>query len=124
MESILNRKRRLHGKINSYSDYERGKAERQAANFKIQASAADLLKKAMVDLIPILGKWDVRIALQIHDELIFDAPENITLASVQEIKATMENAIKLNVPVKVDCEIMPETLGMGYSLTDWFKQAA
>lgn len=124
VESILDRKRRLHGLINSHYGYERGKAERQAANFKIQASAADLLKKAMVDLIPVLEKWDVRIVLQIHDELIFDAPRDIPPAAVQEIKAFMENAIKLNVPVKVDCEIMPDSLGAGYSLDDWFKQAA
>lgn len=124
VESILNRKRRLHGKINSPYSYERGKAERQAANFVIQASAADLLKKAMGNLIPVLDKWDVRIALQIHDELIFDAPKNIPLEAIKEIKAVMENAIKLNVPVKVDCDIMPDTLGGGYSLEDWYRKVA
>lgn len=122
VESILHRKRRLHGLINSPYGYERGKAERQAANFVIQASAADLLKKAMVDLIPVLDKWGVGIVLQIHDELVFDAPADIPAAAVQEIKAVMENAVQLLVPVKVDCEIMPDSLGAGVSMEEWFKQ--
>jgi len=124
VESILYRKRRLLSLLRSGNAYEREKALRQAANFVIQASAADLLKKAIVDLQPVLDKWGVRIILQIHDELIFDAPENLPRQALTEIQQTMEHAIEMRVPVKVDTEIMPERLGEGIPADEWFERRA
>lgn len=119
-ETILGRKRRLHKPIRS-SDYsERASAERQAVNFVIQGSAADLLKKAIVDLQPVLKKHDTYIRFQVHDELIFDAPENISREALEEIMETMRNAIKIDVPIEVDAEIYPHRWAEGVKIDEWF----
>lgn len=72
---------------------------RQSVNTKIQGSAADLIKIAMIKLHPLLKQYDSHMLVQIHDEIIIEVP----LANVEPVKKiitdTMENALKLRVPV-------------------------
>lgn len=75
--------------------------QRQSINTKIQGSAADLIKIAMIRLRPLLKKYDAHILLQIHDEIIVEAP-HIHLEEVKQvIRTTMENALTLRVPLAV-----------------------
>jgi DNA polymerase-1 len=104
------RKRRLHAEINSGDHYKISGALRQCGNFPIQSTAGSILKKAIVDLrySGVLEETDSRILLQVHDELNFDCPADISLEDLMKIKETMENAFKLIVPVRCDVEIYPE----------------
>jgi DNA polymerase-1 len=82
-------------------------AERQAMNTPVQGSAADLIKRAMIDLHRELGerKLRSRLILQIHDELLLEAPE----AEAEEAKAlvtrVMEGALALDVPLVADARL-------------------
>src|SRR5699024_9025032 len=101
---MYGRKRRFHREMKSREFWLRSAAERRAGNFPIQSSAGTMLKHAIVNLKEVLPKHDVTIALQVHDELIFDCPKDISKESLLEIKETMENVVELKVPVKVDIE--------------------
>ena len=76
METILGRRRPISG-IKSTTGRSRNLAERTAINTVIQGSAADLIKRAMILLDERLlqGAYQARMLLQIHDELVFEAPE-------------------------------------------------
>ena len=82
----------------------RGFGERIAINTPIQGSAADIIKKAMVDIHRVIRERGLRtqMVLQIHDELLFEVPEE-ELEEVREIvRKGMEGAVEMDVPVKVD----------------------
>ncbi|WP_258535642.1 DNA polymerase [Bacillus sp. 03113] len=117
---IFGRKRRLHEDIKSKEKWRVFSAQRMGGNFPIQASAGSILKKAIVDLQTVLPRHDSHILLQVHDELVLDCPRNITEESLQEIKTTMEKAVKLLVPVRCDVEINPERWLEKVSNEDWF----
>lgn len=82
-------------------------SERMAINSKIQGSAADLIKIAMirVDNALVREGLQARLLLQIHDELVFEFPEEEKEALVSLVKNEMENALSLRVPLKVDIGI-------------------
>lgn len=102
--STLLHRRRYIPEITSRNFNLRSFAERTAMNTPIQGTAADIIKKAMIDMAAALAnqKLKTRLLLQVHDELIFEAPpsEIETLKSL--VPEIMENAIKLKVPLKVD----------------------
>ncbi|MCL2761385.1 MAG: DNA polymerase I [Desulfuromonadales bacterium] len=79
-------------------------AQRNAINYPIQGSAADIIKKAMVNIDARLKKEDIksRLIMQVHDELVFEVPDDELLYMEQFIKSEMENAVKLTVQLKVD----------------------
>ena len=101
--TLMGRRRYLHD-ITSDHGGRRQVAERVATNTPIQGSAADIIKKAMVDLDRELSASGLatRLVLQIHDELLLESP----IAEVDEasrlVAATMEKAVELLVPVVVD----------------------
>ena len=103
VSTILGR-RRPTLEINNKNQTIRQFAERQAVNAPIQGSAADLIKLAMVDIHKQIkaSPWKSRMVLQIHDELIFDAPEEEIKQLVPLVKDRMENVLKLLVPIKVE----------------------
>jgi DNA polymerase-1 len=119
---IFGRKRRLHNEIKSKDMFRKFGAQRQAGNFPIQASAGSILKKAIVDLRPVLEKFDSEILLQVHDELVIDCPRNITEEGLNEIRETMENAVKLICPVRCDVELNPERWLEKVKNDDWFNE--
>ncbi|MHC4870720.1 MAG: DNA polymerase I [Planctomycetota bacterium] len=82
-------------------------AERMALNTIIQGSAADLIKTAMINIYTALNneKSHIKILLQIHDELVLEAPEDEAERAVTLLKDNMESAIELSVPLVVDTGI-------------------
>ncbi|MBD2386811.1 DNA polymerase I [Cylindrospermum sp. FACHB-282] len=75
---------------------------RSAANAPIQGSSADIIKIAMVRLHEILKKYQARLLLQVHDELVFEVPPQEWEELQPQIKSVMENAVSLTVPLVVD----------------------
>jgi len=107
VQTVLGRRRYLKD-INSANAMVRSGAERNAVNAPIQGSAADIIKIAMINIHQKLTseKWQSKMLLQVHDELVFDV-HNSELEKIQPmIKHEMENAFKLTVPLDVE-------LGMG-----------
>lgn len=111
--TTLLHRRRYVPDVNSRNFNARSFAERTAMNSPIQGSAADIIKLAMVKYAESeeAQKFNAELLLQIHDELIFDIPENEVEAFIPVIKDIMENAIDIDVPLKVDA---------GYG-TDWYE---
>jgi len=106
--TILNRRRYLPDLFSSNRTV-RNFGERAAMNTPIQGSAADIIKLAMVKVWNELKKrqLETRMVLQVHDELIFDAPRQ-ELEEVRElVRECMENAIRLDVPLVVDMKTGP-----------------
>jgi DNA polymerase-1 len=85
----------------------RGFAERTAVNTPLQGSAADLIKKAMIRVDARLHaeSWQARMLLQVHDELVFEAPEHEAAALAAWVKREMEQVETLGVPLVVDTGI-------------------
>src|SRR5438477_7542794 len=94
---------RQHPEINSRNGMRRGMAERTAINSPIQGTAADIIKIAMIHIADELRsrKLRTRMVLQVHDELIFEVPED-EIAIGDTIQSLMQNVVKLNVPLVVD----------------------
>lgn len=90
--------------IKATNKMRRARAEREAINTIIQGSAADLIKTAMVRLAAALKKekFRARLLLQIHDELLLEAPLDEIEPLRRLVTESMENAIALPVPLKVD----------------------
>ena len=87
-------------------------AERTAVNTVIQGSAADLIKKAMVQIhqkLPSLS-FPARMLLQIHDELVFETPSGHAEELSELVRSEMETAMELTVPVTVDLATGPNWL--------------
>ena len=101
--TILNRRRYLPD-ITSSNFNIRSFAERTAMNTPIQGSAADIIKKAMIDMDARLKKENMqaKLLLQVHDELIFEAPKEEVALLEKIVPEVMEHAIELTVPLKVD----------------------
>ncbi|MFA6534529.1 MAG: DNA polymerase I, partial [Patescibacteria group bacterium] len=108
VETLFGRVRYLSD-INSGVAQVRNAAERMAVNAPIQGTAADLIKLAMIEVDrKISERWspaDVRMVLQVHDELVFEVKEKLVEEVGQLVKETMENVYKLRVPVVVDVEV-------------------
>ncbi|SEQ27666.1 DNA polymerase I [Treponema bryantii] len=107
VETIFGRRRPILA-INSRNKVEKSAAERIAVNTPVQGSAADIVKKAMLAVSAALeeSKSPARLLLQVHDELIFECPDGQATidATIALIKDKMENAVKLNVPLRVSIE--------------------
>ena len=103
-ETLLGRRRTLQG-LDSKNQRVRSMAENAAVNTPVQGSAADIIKRAMIDLEAALREADspAGMVLQVHDELLLEVP----LSALEETRALvtecMENAVPLDVPLKVDC---------------------
>jgi DNA polymerase I len=93
--------------IHSSNTHLRSAAERLAINTPLQGSAADLIKLAMleIDTLLIEKKMDAKMILQIHDELIFEAPDHELDSLAPLVKKIMENVFSLKVPLVVDVKI-------------------
>ena len=89
--------------INSKNPSARSAAERTAVNTPIQGSAADLVKRAMLLVDAALrGKYQARMLLQVHDELVLEAPPAEVEAVAPIVKAQMSKAADLAVPLVVE----------------------
>lgn len=101
--TILGRRRYI-AEINNKNQGIRQVAERQAINAPIQGSASDMIKMAMVQIHNRIREKGLKteMIIQVHDELVFNVPEPETDSSVPLIRESMENIMKLKVPVRVD----------------------
>jgi DNA polymerase-1 len=106
VRTLLGRLRRLPD-LRAPNFQVRMEAERQAMNTPVQGSAADLIKKAMIDLAAALRERGMksRLILQIHDELLLEVPEAEADDSKQLVKAVMEGALALDVPLIADARL-------------------
>jgi len=97
-------RRRLLPEIHSRNNQLSSQARRQAVNTVIQGSAADIIKMAMVQAHKDkpLKELEARLILQVHDELIIEAPEANIEAAGARLMEIMQNVAKLDVPLKVD----------------------
>ncbi|MEM1026972.1 MAG: DNA polymerase I [Planctomycetota bacterium] len=109
VRTMLGRRREI-AEIETRNPQRRALAERLAINSVVQGSAADLIKKAMVDLQAHLDADypDARMLLQIHDELVVECPEASLEAVRDVVVRTMENAMSLDVPLRVDANAGPD----------------
>lgn len=103
VETILGRKRHLKD-INSNNFVVRGHAERNAVNAPVQGSAADIVKIAMIKIDRELEEQQLKtkMLLQVHDELLFEAPIDEIEPASQLIRTEMESALKTQVPLLVE----------------------
>ncbi|MBR1375098.1 MAG: DNA polymerase I [Cardiobacteriaceae bacterium] len=99
--------RRIHTKdITSRDARRRSEAERIAVNAPVQGSAADIIKKAMLDIDrEIAASTDCRMIMQVHDELVFEVNADRAEQYREIIREKMQNAVRLNVPLIVDTKI-------------------
>lgn len=106
VKTLLGRKRPIP-EINNPNSSIRQQAERLAINTPIQGTAADLIKIAMINIWNKLkeNRLKTRMLLQIHDELLFETPEDEIDSAKKLIKYEMENALTLSVPLNVDIGI-------------------
>ena len=90
--------------INSKNGAVRGYAERNAINYPVQGSAADIIKVAMIRVNERLKREGLktRMLLQVHDELVFDVPKEELEAVSQLVREEMENAVEISVPLLVE----------------------
>ena len=104
VETLFGRRRYLPD-INSKNATVRALAERNAVNAPIQGTAADIIKMAMINVDRKLTEASLKskMVLQIHDELLFDVPEEETRTLMNVVKDCMENVMELSVPLTVEC---------------------
>ena len=103
VETILGRK--LHvAAINDSNGLRRQAAERAAINAPLQGSAADIIKKAMIDVDNWIGQdnQDIKMIMQVHDELIFEVKKDFAPEALKQVIKIMESAVKLDIPLIVD----------------------
>ncbi len=97
-------RRRYLPEINSKNYPVRQFAERAATNTPVQGTAAEIIKFAMIRLYDELRKnnFKAKMILQVHDELVFECPVDEITALKELVRTSMENAVSLRVPLKVD----------------------
>lgn len=97
-------RRRLLPELHSRNQQVQSQARRQAINTVIQGSAADIIKLAMLRVhdSPVLARLDARLILQVHDELLLEAPAAAAPEAAAELGRIMQSVASLRVPLKVD----------------------
>jgi DNA polymerase-1 len=100
-------RRRLTPNLTSRNFQIRSQAERETVNMPIQGTAADILKKAMIDLHAALPRHGLRarMILTVHDELLFECPKDESESAAALVRELMEGAASLTVPLTVDVGI-------------------
>ena len=106
VETIMGRRLYLN-EINAANGLRRQAAERAAINAPLQGSAADIIKKAMIDINAFLDKElsQTKMIMQVHDELIFETPKANAEEILNLMKDMMEKAVKLDIPLIADAAI-------------------
>ena len=102
-ETLMGRRRYLP-EINSRNFQRRNAAERMAVNMPVQGTAADVMKRAMIDIDSALGKQELksRMLLQVHDELIFEVPDEEVDQLATLLNEIMPASLNLVVPLQIE----------------------
>jgi len=106
VETLLGRKR-YFPRLASTSNYNlRRREEREAINAPIQGTAADIMKLAMIAVAEKLEKsgLSARMLLQVHDELVLEAPEGEVDQTIELVQSSMENAYSLDIPLTTEAK--------------------
>ena len=105
VKTLFNRKR-IIDELKNKNYLIRSSGERMALNTPIQGTAADIIKMAMIKMQEKIDELNLntKMLVQVHDELVFDVPNNEVEIVIPVIRDVMENIYKLNVPLKVDIE--------------------
>lgn len=104
VETIFGRKRDIPElKSSNKNVFEEGK--RMAINAPIQGSAADIIKLAMIEIHKKISSMRSMMILQVHDELVFEVPDDEVEELKKIVKSSMENVVKMKIPLKVETEI-------------------
>jgi len=105
--TTISGRRRFIPEINSTDHNQRAFAERTAINTPVQGSGADMIKLAMIRIANLLKseRLKSKLLLQVHDELVFEVLEDELNKVTESVRSVMENALPLDVPVKVDIGI-------------------
>ncbi len=106
VETIMGRRLYLN-EINAANGLRRQAAERAAINAPLQGSAADIIKKAMLDIDKlILNEMpDVKMIMQVHDELVFECPKENADLVMEKMKETMERTVELKIPLIAEAAV-------------------
>jgi len=106
VETIMGRRLYLN-EINAANGLRRQAAERAAINAPLQGSAADIIKKAMIDINAFLHNElpETKMIMQVHDELIFETPKANAAEILTLMKGMMEKAVKLDIPLIAEAAI-------------------
>jgi DNA polymerase-1 len=106
VETIMGRRLYLN-EINAANGLRRQAAERAAINAPLQGSAADIIKKAMIDINTFLLRElpETKMIMQVHDELIFETPKINAQEILNLMKNMMEKAVNLDIPLIADAAI-------------------
>ena len=106
VETIMGRRLYLN-EINAANGLRRQAAERAAINAPLQGSAADIIKKAMLDIDKlILNEMpDVKMIMQVHDELVFECPKEKADLVMEQMKETMEQTVELKIPLIAEAAV-------------------
>ncbi len=106
------------------------KVQRQSVNAIIQGTGAEIMKKALVRVYDLFMEWNqeagfdlFKILGTVHDEILMEVPEDITVEQVEAIEDAMINCVQMSLPLKVDTELMYRW-GEGVSKDEWFKKIA
>ena len=105
VKTLFNRKRVID-ELKNKNYLIRSSGERMAMNTPIQGTAADIIKMAMIKLQEVIDEKNLntKMLVQVHDELVFDVPNNEVEIVIPIIRDTMENIYQMSVPLKVDIE--------------------
>lgn len=98
-------RRRPLPEINSFNSFQRSSAERMAVNTPIQGTAAEIIKLSMIALHNEFKGTETKMLIQIHDELVLEAPEGEAVMVARKIKEVMEHIAQLRVPLVVEVKI-------------------
>jgi DNA polymerase-1 len=104
-ETMLGRKRRVYNEMDSGKRWMMESGWRMGINAVIQGSSADMVKLASIKLQPLLAEMDCHIVLWVHDEIIFDVPENIGIDNLRKLSNIMCTALPLDCGLKSDIEV-------------------
>ena len=107
-ETLMGRRRYLP-EINSRNFQHRNAAERMAVNMPVQGTAADVMKRAMIDVDAAISAQELRsrMLLQVHDELIFEVPDEEIDALAALLHEIMPSALDLTVPMQIEVKSAP-----------------
>jgi DNA polymerase-1 len=102
LDTLLGR-RLYFPEINNRNARVRAGAERAAINAPMQGTAADIIKQAMLAVFAeVQGAKDIKLIMQVHDELVFEVQQDVAQSWADRIKELMENVVELAVPLVVD----------------------